>query len=263
MDWNKAKSLLIVSFLFLNILIGYQLYLKEREYLQNVQWSGNTVDELKESLLSQGIHIEVEIPKEIPDMQFLQVKNKDFKFTEKETPEGAFVLDEGKIYFKFYQPLLLEEPFQRSVIEAKIEKYINFFDQYTYNPTNSDESRISYYQINNNKPYFDSKLEIYLKDNTILGYSQSYLEVMNKGSDRQVIPAYSAVQTIINNQLIKENARIRLINLGYQGQAKPSLIQVLTPVWQIVYQLDGKLETIYINAMTGIVENNINIIEEK
>ena len=262
MDWNKAKSLLIVSFLFLNVLLGYQLYLKEREYVQNVHWAGNTVDELKEALVSQGIEIEIEIPNEAPEMNFLQVKNKDFKFTEHETRDGTYVIDNGKIYFKFHQPILIKDPSDRFEIETKLENYLFFFDQYAYDALNSEKTRLSYYQINNNKPYFDTRLEIYLRENTIIGYSQAFLEVMNKGSDRQVVSAYSAVQTIVNHQLINQNSKILLIRLGYQGQSKPSLIQVLTPVWQVVYQHDTKLETLYINAMTGVVENNINIVEK-
>jgi len=222
-------------------MLGYQLYLKNNEYVHHMQWTSSNIEELKEKLFQQEITLTVEIPKQIPEMHFLQIKNKVYAVNKTINQKIKGSLDKEQM-------------------EAIIQYGIKDFDQYKYDPFISDRQKyFIYYQTVNDFPLFGAKIEVLVTEDHFISYSQNYFEITNKGLDRQVISAYSALRTALDQELIPEKAVIKQILLGYYGQTNQTNIQVvLTPVWKIVYQLDNKKDVIYVNAMTGGLEHTVN-----
>lgn len=240
MDWSKAKNIFIVAFLLLNILLGYQLYLKQSENIQNYQWASNNIEELKKILKQRNINVKVEIPQEAPKLKFLNVKNieisnyKDINLDKDEAIEGNYSID--------------------SILKDIIYK----FAEYKYNPIESNNKNYFVYnQVMGKIPYFEAEIEANITDNGYVSYTQNYFEILSEGLDRQVISAYSALRTVLDQQLIPKNAIIEEITLGYHGQSKQSSTQMLTPVWRITYKVKGENTELLVNAMTGGLQNTV------
>lgn len=72
MDWSKAKSILIVSFLIINLLLGYVLFWdsKEIDTTLTTEFIGDVVSLLN----NKEIHLHTEIPKDNPSLISLIVE---------------------------------------------------------------------------------------------------------------------------------------------------------------------------------------------
>lgn len=240
MDWSKAKTIFIVTFLLLNILLGYQIYLKQGDYINNLEWSTSNMDELSDLLQQQRISLNIDIPKEQPQMHFLQVKSILDSDTQQLSRETDATLD-------------------RTIIEGEISELVYNFEDYVYSLVETKEpDQFMYYQTLDDFPFFGAKLKVEVLDQGIINYNQSYYEVISEGLDREVISSNSALRTILDQQLIPSGAIIEDITLGYQGQSNQSSFLVLTPVWRITYQLTDKQEELYINALSGGLQNIAN-----
>jgi len=237
MDWGKAKNIFIITFLILNISLGYQLYLKNFNQLQGLQTTNNDKEEISEKLRQQQIELTIEIPKEMPEMHFLQVKNNiyaNYSFLNNNQGKEA----------------------DKNSLQLIIYRNITNFEQYKYSEkdSNNDDYYV-YYQYDEDFPFYGSKLEVYLNEDGTILYTQNYYEIINQGLDRQVISSYSALQTVLDQQLIPSGAKIIEIELGYHGQTSQSSIQLLTPVWKISYSVNGIYNELFVNAMTGGLQN--------
>ena len=73
MDWSKAKTILIIVFLILNIFLGGNLWLKNSAKGEVTIVSTKEIDEAKKILKQEGIIIEADIPKKISPQPFLTV----------------------------------------------------------------------------------------------------------------------------------------------------------------------------------------------
>ena len=71
MDWGRAKSVLIVAFLMLNILLGYQLWLEWRSQGgSSVDWTALPVA-TRQVMQEKGISLNARIPAETPSLRNL------------------------------------------------------------------------------------------------------------------------------------------------------------------------------------------------
>src|SRR5690606_6385507 len=71
MDWGRAKSVLIVAFLMLNILLGYQLWLEWRSQVgSSVDWTSLPVA-TRQVMQEKGISLNARIPAETPSLRNL------------------------------------------------------------------------------------------------------------------------------------------------------------------------------------------------
>lgn len=240
MDWSKAKNIFIIAFLLLNLLLAYQLLLKNNENIHSLQWTSNNMDELEELLKQQDIILNIEIPKEAPEMHFLQAKLKYYKNEED-------------------QKIEVESVSERYMIESILEENIYKFEQYQFSPKESDEKKhYIYYQYIDKYPIFAGKLEVNIKEERTIQFSQNYYQGINQGLDRKVISSYSALRTVLDQQIIPKGSEIKQIQLGYHGQNSQTATQLLTPAWKIIYQTNTSKEEVYVNAMTGGLQNILN-----
>ena len=246
MDWSKTKTIFILAFLLLNIILGWQIYTKQTEYLQDTQTT-NSTQELANIVRLQQINITGPVPKEIPDLYFIQVKKTEFYQNS-----------------KLVEPIRVETSSSQKQITSKLQKTIRHLTEYEYDHANSSIQQIVYNQRIEGYPYFGSSLILPIIDGETIAYSQDYYQVVERGPNRQVISANAALRTALDHQLIPKNSDIQEIQLGFYKQAFPEDIQVFVPVWRIVYVNDqAEKGIVYINAMTGGVEQTEGIEEKE
>ena len=95
MDWSKAKTILIISFIIVNVLLALALINAEQEVETIV--SEDFIEDSIRLLANKEISVATEIPREIPSLQSLAVEYEVFKTSEL---NDKFFEDQGKISIK-------------------------------------------------------------------------------------------------------------------------------------------------------------------
>lgn len=236
MDWGRAKNVLIISFLLLNILLGYQLWLDIREQLNiNVNTAELPQDKV---LLMQQKHISLEanLPLETPDLGDL-----------------TYLLHSDSR--KNAEPVTLDKPVDSTIIYSKAQlvktlgNRIPELDQYEFDLLNSSVDKFVLYRVVDGRPMFDVKLTLYISNQKITSFLQDRVELLGSGEAKQVLPAAKVVASLIETYL-PDGAVISDIQLGYKGQIFDSEKQVSAPSWRVMLE-NGQL--FYVHAISGEV----------
>lgn len=239
MDWSRAKSVLIIAFLVLNIVLGYQLWAELRERIDSsVDWT-SLPPETQVTMNSKGIRIDAQIPTETPAMR-------DITYRFKETPGS----DSNR------QIELNPQPDTRIVfspqeLQQALSGVIPELDQYRFDNLGGNEKMFMFNRTVNGWPIFDVKLELFYKNQKITAYHQDRIDILPSDEAKpaqKVLPATKAVANLIDRNYLPAGAVIKEIQLGYHGQILDSETQVSAPSWRVLLE-DG--EVFYVLAISG------------
>lgn len=236
MDWSRAKSVLIISFLMLNVLLGYQLWVDISEQLNaNVNSAELPPDKLQ-LMAQKRITLAANLPSDTPKLSDL-----------------TYLLHSDSQQSS--SPKKLKEPVDSSIIFSKSELadalggQIPDIDKYSYDLHISRNDVFVLHRMVEGRPMFNVKLELYISNLKITSFQQDRVEEIGMGEAKQVIPAVKVVASLIETYL-KEGSVITDIQLGYHGQIFDSEKQVSAPSWRVMLE-DGKIY--YIHAISGEV----------
>ena len=241
MDWGRAKMVLILSFLFLNLLLGYQMWVTRWDPGLLNSDMGAFKEETKQLLTSKNIKILITIPKAVPKLRQISVKfadnNGDPKLVPLQTPIAFtnFTAKNSLRDFAFKADIPNASQYQLDRSENKADLFI-------FNQTFEDV------------PLFDITLQLIAKNAVITGYKQAFVEVQSgvEQKEQKVISAFTAVRSLAENYLPTDSV-ITSIQLGYHGQRFDSVTQPMLPFWRIVLE---KGAPYYVQAFSGAVEGN-------
>jgi regulatory protein YycI of two-component signal transduction system YycFG len=241
MDWGRAKMVLILSFLFLNLLLGYQMWATRWDPAILNSGTAALKEETRIMLASKNIRVLQAIPKEVPKLRQISVKfadnNGNPKLISLQTPVAvtSFTSKNSLRDLALQADIPNASDYQ---LDVSLEKN----DVHVFN------------QMYGDIPMFDVTLQLFAKKGEITGYKQAYVEVQSgvDQKDQKVISAYTAVRTLAENYL-PAGSVITDIQLGYHGQRFNSETHPMLPFWRIV--LD-KGDRYYVQAFSGAVEGN-------
>ncbi len=234
MDWGKAKTILIISFLFLNALLGYQLWASKIDIDKSNQGEAETIESIMKLMETKEITIDAPIPTEVPKLGEITVR-----FDKTTDPN-----------IKLH--LVSEIP--NSVLDIRtglrdvVAKQIPKADFYEMDPTANKSGIMILNQLYGELPMFEVNLKLYHKDGKINAYWQSHVSVQQGTGDsiQKVISAVTALGRLIEK--LEAGTEIKEIRLGYHGQIYNSETQVLAPSWRVA---TSKGEIYFVHAING------------
>ncbi|MBO7747086.1 two-component system regulatory protein YycI [Paenibacillus sp. MWE-103] len=235
MDWGRAKSVLIIAFLLLNLVLGYQLWSNIREGRDASTDVNDLRPETQALMKEKGIKLDTSIPSETPEL-------KDLTFRAK-TKLGAGERRE------LQTPVDSKAVFNEKELLASLGGVIPDLNKYAFGE--NLDSEFVFYRTVEGRPMFDVKLELFYSNLKITAYKQDVIEVLpsEKSTAQAVLPATKALATLIEKQL-HDGAVIKEIKLGYHGQIFNSDVQVSAPTWRVLLEDGGQF---YMNAISGEV----------
>lgn len=242
MDWGRAKTILIVSFLILNVMLGYQLWINRWSQTASGKDTADMIGETNKLLDSKKIRVQIDIPKNTPKLSQITVRYRE------EYRNGKQV--------KLSKPVGLDTVLNRNFLRDFANKtQISHLDAYRMDASMNRENTYVFHQTYRDLPMFDVTLQLFTENGQITSYKQAYVEVKSGGepkdkSSQKIISAHAAIRTLAENYL-SENAVITDIQLGYHGQLFDSEEQTFVPNWRVTL-LGG--ESYYVHAFTGGVE---------
>ncbi|ABS24184.1 two-component system regulatory protein YycI [Bacillus cytotoxicus] len=265
MDWNRIKTIFIVTFFVLDLFLVFQFIQKQ---------NNNELELMTETKIDQQLkadHITVDdLPNEPKKDSFIIAKNKVFKEEDihslkNQTPR--LQEDAKKIESD------LKEPIQNTKTLAK-DKYGDFLRNYVvdgqkYEFAKSEASKIYFFQKYKDKPIFYNDHAMIIvtlnEKDEIVSYTQTMLTDLkemgenDKAKEQEIISAQKALENLFVKQELTPNTHIKEAQIGYATLVSlaESNKQVLTPTWNLKEK--GKKDH-FVNAIEGQV---IKLGEEK
>ncbi|MGO4268868.1 two-component system regulatory protein YycI [Paenibacillus sp. TAF58] len=241
MNWSRAKTILICSFLMLNLILGFQLWSTNRSNQTEIALdTSGTVEELNNALRNKNIRLTDELPTDQPKMKVITVKYDDnMKPGEQKTLKTPINMSNllGKGASK----------------EVQAHSEIPNFGLYQLDSAVSRNGVYVFTQLYGKIPLFDVRVELSEKNGEITSYRQAYVEVESgvEQAEQKLIPAQLAVRSLVDNYL-SDGAIITEVRLGYHGQPYNSETQPMFPHWRITID-NGDIY--YLQAFNGAVES--------
>lgn len=262
MDWSKAKTIFIITFLLLNTFLGYQL--NEKKASSNINLLLEAT--LQERLSEMNITISVDFIEEhltgmyISGSTDLSLEN---QITSTKLDQMVKEADDEIVTIQLVEPYPIVQ--NEKSIEIQVKEFL------AANIVNGQEYRFSHYDSDLGQIYFVQTFEgkkvenhesgnypliLHLnEEKQIIFYEQNYLSIQPihaKGKEQEIISSIKAIEKLFNAQLIPPDSNINKVELSYYSFFKPhGEVQVFAPMWNI-----GVNEQIYyVNAIDGAIQN--------
>lgn len=246
-----------MTFLLLDVFLGYQTISSRNRDVEIVPQGELIPSGFEELLQTRQITLEAEVPKETPEMHYINVRFTNFS-NQLDKFAGQAVEQRGMgIIVQLTEPVAASE--NRGDLVKNIERYVAFAQQYAFDEQRSTAGIGRYVQIYQQYPLFSAPLDIVTSEKKIRGYHQIHVQVINQGIGRKVISALTAVRTLLDNGYIRYGEKISGISIGYYGHMYDADIQVLAPVWRVIHT--GSIH--YVNGITGAIEQAVPLDKNK
>lgn len=262
MDWSRAKTIFIVTFLLLNIFLGFQL--NEKKSANKINLLAEAT--LQERLLEMNITITADLQEEQLTGTYISgsveeplkhlVETRKANHEVKET-YGEFIFVDVK------EPFPLNRGDATLQIQAKefIRQHIIYGEKYRYSHFDEQLKLVHFYQVYEGKKVDNfengrSPLILHLDEQLqVIRYEQNYLTIQPihpQGKEQELLTSIKAIEKLFNVNLIPSDSQIHKVELTYLSFFKPiGEIQVFAPMWKIAVN-----EQVYfVNAIDGAIQN--------
>lgn len=238
MDWSRAKTILLVSFLLLNVLLGYQLWSDKMSPLGNDSDVNEATPEIEQIMALKDIVLSAEVPRETPKLREIDVKI---------TPSNG-----APIIVALPSPFRASELQDKATLKNAISRQIPDGESYQLDDFDSKGDNHVLHQMQGLYPLFDVLLELNEVEGVIKSYKQTHAEVLSGAvvKEQKVLTGYTAIELLVEKYL-KAGSNIIDVRLGYHGQTFDAETRVLAPYWRIVTDQGDRF---FVHAITGAVE---------
>ncbi|WP_096437970.1 two-component system regulatory protein YycI [Alteribacter populi] len=254
MDWSRAKTIFIVTFLCLNVFLGFQLIEKRNESNINVQAQVT----LQERLEENNIRLAIEEPEQTKMGYHITGKPRDFDEEELQNninnQDVSVRLDNHILFSSLEEPYPLRPANLSASVDAFLSDNMMFGDEYVFGEYVEEDGEILVYQTYNDQPlnYLESEYAharlLVNEDMEIESYSQRYLEVTaHTDREQELITPIKAIELLINENQIGTDVVIDDVEIGYYNihQADIDAPEFFAPMWRI--DVNGKDR--FVNAL--------------
>lgn len=240
MDWSRAKTILIFSFLLLNVVLAFQLWSSRSDLLELEANPSTAVEEVQRLLKSKNIQVPVDLPKDVPKLKEIVVR------FDESIPSDQEVLLQNPFRFN---PLING---RTTVKEVMSRTGIPRVDAYQFDPAESSNGTYVFHQMYGSLPMFEVKLVLHEKNGQIVSYKQGLVEVQTEGDQKEqkVISPYIALRSLIETYM-PAGSVITSVKLGYHGQRYNSQTLYMIPYWRVSV---GNGEPYFVHAFSGAVD---------
>jgi regulatory protein YycI of two-component signal transduction system YycFG len=249
MDWSRTKSMFIITFLILNIFLGYTLIERKNESQLDVITKSSIEDLLKE--------MNIKYPR-LPQIKTteMHISGMMLPFQEQDLIElhdlSYSLREDGTLATTLNTPISLSEGNIIGELNDYVSREIIHGTDYTFWKMDEKTNQYIYFQTYNNQPIYFNKsgmLMFYInEENQLVGYEQSYLTIQKKEVEQEILAPLKVFEVLLDKQFLHFEDTISKIELGYFNLPEISgKIQVLAPTWHVMI---GK-EHYFVDAIDG------------
>jgi regulatory protein YycI of two-component signal transduction system YycFG len=257
LDWKKTKSIFILTFLVLNLFLGYQLY--QKNDINNIVPLSQ--QPLEEILRINNIEYEDQIPKYKDEQTLISAQRYNFSDEEKSLKFKDISLDQQKssditLNYTLKKPMDLPKKDDNDLIDTLskfLEDNVSRGNEYAYFAWDKKKNIIWFNQVYLKKPIFynaanfdqpkDSNLDFEAPNGMIKFYldekgrltkfTQTYLLIMRQGAPQEIIDPTKALGRLFDTAYLTKGDKVKDIQLGYYSLVEVGDLQVYAPTWFI------------------------------
>ncbi len=256
MNWQRTKSIFILTFLVLNLFLGYQLY--QKNDINNI--SNLTEQPLEERLAINKINYLEKLPKYKEDQTSISAQRYKFTDEEKKLQSKNITLYKDKsteitLQYKLTKPMDLPKKDSKDLIEELskfLEENVTRGKEYTFYNWDKEKNVIWFNQVYLEKPIFynpekfqnradaedfdapNGMIKFKLDDNgDLTEFTQTYLLIMRQGAFQEIISPKKALGKLLDTAHLTKGDKIQDIELGYYSLVGVGELQVYAPTWFI------------------------------
>ncbi len=261
MDWSRTKTIFIITFLILDLFLGYQ-FIEKRNNSQFDVISDSTIEE---KLDADGITYG-DLPKEATKAVYVGGESRVFEEEEirRLTNQKIFISKGKQIVSSFRQDVLLKDITSSTQLMEDLKPYILDMNKYIFSNEDKKTNTLIFFQSYDGRAIYNnvsSMLRIHINaKKEAVSYEQTMLTHLEKYDEKQEnLSAIKAIETLYDKSLLKSGDHITSVELGYYAPVDFTASQVLTPTWHVI--ISNKTDY-YINAFEGKIINNENKVLE-
>lgn len=253
MDWSRAKTIFILSFLVLDIFLILQIIDQKSastyDYLSDVP--------VEEQMAADQITLP-ELPQGPEEEFYIEANVRDFSMENLANPakNGQLSEESHELQITLDSPYELGENWHISDVDRFVKNFIDSGSEYRYWDYDKTKNTITYFQQYNGKLFYnnrDARIVLQLnEDHEIVSYSQTMLEDITEIKNQAILSALDAVLILYKNRLLERNDEVIDVELGYYTLVPLKSSQILAPTWRI--SIAGK-DDFFINAVEGHIIN--------
>lgn len=253
MDWSRAKTIFILSFLVLDIFLILQIIDQKSastyDYLSDVP--------VEEQMAADQITLP-ELPQGPEEEFYIEANVRDFSMENLANPakNGQLSQESHELQITLDSPYELGENWHISDVDRFVKNFIDSGSEYRYWDYDKTKNTITYFQQYNGKLFYnnrDARIVLQLnEDQEIVSYSQTMLEDITEIKNQAILSALDTVLILYKNRLLERNDEVIDVELGYYTLVPLKSSQILAPTWRI--SIAGK-DDFFINAVEGHIIN--------
>ncbi|WAA12273.1 two-component system regulatory protein YycI [Fervidibacillus halotolerans] len=251
MDWSRAKTIFIFTFLILNVFLLFRLIQLETEnknaFIQETS--------MEERLLADDIEVP-ELPQEPKKEYYVEATAKTFHRNDMEDLSGQeiTIVSENVLESNLSIPFQLNDDWKQTDVDLFVFNHIYQGNQYTFWDYDPEKRQIIYYQNFKNKTFYKNKnaaIILQLDQNgNIDSYSQTMLDNIKEIKEQDIFSAKQALLILYNKQYIQSGSKITDVALGYYTLVPAISSQLLVPTWR--FEINGE-KNLFVNAVEGSI----------
>lgn len=258
MNWEQIKTLLILSFLILNIYLFVQfLDKKEREDIGVLEQEQSSIEE---QLATESIKYN-ELPDEDNEETFISVEQKMFTSNRidsinKKYKQHPFLINEYFLLSKLDEKLKVNHQVDIEELKDVFSELVLSPDEYSYWHWNEQLNVIIFFQKQMDRPiYFNQNgmVLLFLNDNDeLMYYTQTMLGKAEALSEkRDLIKPLQAIETLYKRNELKQGDYITSVNIGFHSRVPyEGGVHVFAPIWKV--NVNNKKDY-FVNAIEGFI----------
>jgi hypothetical protein len=277
MDLSRAKTILILCFLLLNLFLASQLWQVSRYLPAGGALSATEVEQAQLALASAGYELSALLPRQVPSMALLHVTRQSLAVTDWQrrvfgTSETSKAVQDGKTVFLLENERLEITPYGQlkfSLLDYRrgtgadsrqsVERFLRergfWLEGLKFDLSFPGEPGTIHYrfvQIFQKLPLFAGYVEVRVTEGKIREVTLRRLQPLEfSGREVRVISAAEALEVFISKDLFLPDKRILDISLGYFSREYNASRWEIAPAWRIA-AAGGHF--FYVNAFTGELE---------
>ncbi|MBD1372007.1 two-component system regulatory protein YycI [Hazenella sp. IB182357] len=246
MDWSRAKSILILTFIFLNLYLGSQVFQTLQEKVPDIP----SEKRISEALRSQKIkyYYGQSSPESVVTFNGSITELPEKEGWKKEISNGNIV---------YTKKLKKSIPFQEKNLYKWISEEVPFGQDFEMSTMQRSKDSVSVYQKYEGKIVFDGMLKLGIQDNQIISIAVTHFDIQ-AGPEQEIISYKKAMYALLVQKGIYDT-KLSQINLGYLTLTNPNGRYTGIPYW---YFLDEKNRKIYyVSAKSNKQNLDVEVVQ--
>lgn len=258
MHWGQIKTLLIISFLVLDIYLFVQFLEKKAE--SDIGILEHSTSSIEDQLVDDYITYEA-LPDEEYEETFISVEQKEFTEDElveqnKSTPQQSVIIQNSFIVSRLEKPIELNEMANSEQIMNVFNNLVYFSEEYHFWNWNKEKNIIIFFQNKLNRPVYYNQNGLVLlflnEENEIIFYIQTMLgETESLAEKRKLMQPLEAIETLYVANELPSESHIDSVDIGFYTRVPfETEVQVFAPIWKV--KVNGEKDY-FVNAIEGFI----------